>query len=38
MEFNEANPSKSFSYKAKIAGWTGNNVKKIVPLKYLSNF
>ena len=43
VEFNGANATDSFSFKAKITGQTGNNgridnVEIIVSLKYLSNF
>ena len=42
-EFNGANATDSFNFKAKITGWTGdnggiNNVEIMVPIKYLSNF
>ena len=41
VEFNGANATDSFSFKAKITGQTGDNgakeVKIMVPLKYLSN-
>ena len=39
---NDANPTKCYNSKARIAGKTGDNGRKdveiIVPLKYLSNF
>ena len=42
VEFNEANATDSFNFKAKITGQTGDNgtkeVEIMVPLKYLSNF
>ena len=43
VEFNGANTTDSFSFKAKITGQTGNNeridnVETMVPLKCLSNF
>ena len=42
LDFNEANPTKSFNSKAKIVGETENNGRKdieiMVSLKYLSNF
>ena len=42
VEFNGANATDSFNFKAKITGQTGNNgtknVEIMVPLKYLSNF
>ena len=41
-EFNEANATDSFNFKAKITGQTGDNgtkeVEIMIPLKYLSNF
>ena len=42
-EFNGANATDSFNFKAKITGRTGdngriNNVEIMVPTKYLSNF
>ena len=42
VEFNGANATDSFNFKAKITGETGDNgtkeVEIMVPLKYLSNF
>ena len=43
VDFNGANATDSFNFKAKIAGQTGNNggiedVEIMVPSKYLSNF
>ena len=43
VDFNGANATDSFNFKAKITGQTGdggriNNVEIMVPLKYLSNF
>ena len=43
INFNGANATDSFNFKTKITGQTDNNgqidnVEKIVPLKYLSNF
>ena len=42
VEFNGANATDSFNFKAKITGQTNNNgiinVEIMVPLKYLSNF
>ena len=43
VEFNGANATDSFNFKAKITGQTDddgeiNNVEIMVPLKYLSNF
>ena len=42
FEFNDANATDSFNFKAKITGATDNNGRKyveiMVPLKYLSNF
>ena len=43
VEFNGANATDSFNFKAKITDETDNNgrinnVEIIVPLKYLSNF
>ena len=42
VEFNGANATDSFNFKAKITGQTGDNgtkeVEIMVPLKYLSNF
>ena len=42
VEFNEANATDSFNFKAKITGQTGDNgtkeVEIMIPLKYLSNF
>ena len=42
VEFNGANATNSFNFKAKITGQTGDNgtkeVEIMVPLKYLSNF
>ena len=42
VEFNEANATDSFTFKAKIPGQTGDNgikeVEIMVPLKYLGNF
>ena len=42
VEFNGANATDSFNFKAKITGQTGNNgtknVEIMVPLKHLSNF
>ena len=42
VQFNEADATDSFNFKAKITGQTGNNariddVEIIVPLKYLIN-
>ena len=43
VDFDGANATDSFNFKAKITGKTGNNgkidnVQILVPLKYLSNF
>ena len=42
VEFNGANATDSFNFKAKITGQTGDNgtkeVEIMVPLKYSSNF
>ena len=43
VNFNEANATNLFNFKAKIAGQTDDdgeidNVEIMVPLKYLSNF
>ena len=43
VDFNGANATDSFNFKAKITGQTGNdgeidNPEIMVPLKYLSNF
>ena len=43
VDFNGANATDSFNFKAKITGQTDddgeiNNVEIMVPLKYLSNF
>ena len=34
----DANNSKPFTYRANLIGNNTNNVKLVVPLKYLSNF
>ena len=43
VDFNGANATDSFNFKTKITGQTGDNiiidnVEKVVPLKYVSNF
>ena len=43
VDFNGANATDSFNFKAKITSWTNDNgridnVEIMVPLKYLSNF